>query len=91
MVIADVIYDVVSGVLGTLFGVCMTLLATSGRTRRTNELLATTQKKVDALADENLRLIGALRDKENLILEMEKKILKSEKSPVKQKTTKRGK
>ena len=86
MVLADVIYDVVSGVLGTIFGVCVTLLATSGRTRRTNNLLTDTQVKVDALAAENLRLIGALRDKENQILELEKKILISEKPKSKPRT-----
>ena len=87
----DVIYDIVSGILGTVFGVCMTLIATSGRTRRTNELLVRTQQKLDALADENLRLIGALRDKENQILEMEEKILQMDAKTNKPKTKKRGK
>ena len=91
MVMMDVIYDVVSGILGTVFGVCMTLLATSGRTKRTEALLTDTQKKLDALADENLRLIGALRDKENQILELEKKILQYDNKTIKPKAKKRGK
>ena len=87
----DVIYDVVSGILGTVFGVCMTLLATSGRTRRTNAMLVDTQRKLDALADENLRLITALRDKENQILEMEQRILQMDTKPTKPKAKKRAK
>lgn len=90
MVMTDVIYDVVSGVVGTIFGVVVTLLATARRTRQTNDLLITTQQKVDALGEENIRLIGALRERENRILELEQKILQAEaKKVVKQK--KRGK
>ena len=91
MVMMDVIYDVVSGVIGTVFGVCLTLLATSGRTRRTNDMLTATQRKLDALADENLRLITALRDKENQILEMEEKILRHDAKTAKPKAKKRAK
>lgn len=79
MAIIDIVYDVVSGVLGTLFGVAVTLLATSKRTRETNDLLVGTQKKVDALSLENERLIGALRDREKHILELERQILQAEK------------
>ena len=86
----DVIYDIVSGILGTVFGVFMTLIATSGRTRRTNEMLADTQRKLDALADENLQLISTLRDKENQILEMEEHILQLNTKSTKPKAKKRG-
>lgn len=85
MAITDIVYDIVSGVLGTLFGAAVTLLATARRTRRTNDLLITTQQKVDALSDENIRLIGTLRERENRILELEKKILNAETKPTKRK------
>ena len=75
MVMADVVYDVVSGVLGTLFGVAVTLLATRRRTRETNDLLTQTQTKLDGLADENARLLGTLQEKETHILALEKRIL----------------
>lgn len=86
MVMIDVLYDVISGVLGTVFGVFVTLWATRGRTRRTEDMLRSTQIKLDALADENLRLISTLRDKENTILELEKKILAAEKKPKRKKS-----
>ena len=79
MAIIDIVYDVVSGVLGTLFGATVTLLATAGRTRKTNNLLLETQRKVDALSAENERLIGALQTRESRILELEQQILQAEK------------
>ncbi len=86
MVLTDVLYDVVSGVLGTLFGVVVTMLATRRRSRQMNELLTSNRAKLDSMAQENDRLLAALRDKENRILELERQIL-TQKSPSK----KRGK
>lgn len=86
MVLTDVLYDVVSGVLGTLFGVIVTMLATRRRSRQMNELLTSNRAKLDSMAQENDRLLAALRDKENRILELERQIL-TQKSPSK----KRGK
>jgi len=79
MSLVDTLYDVISGIGGTLFGIAVTTLLNLRRNRRMSNMLATNQKKIDALGAENERLIGVVREKENLILEMENRILAAEK------------
>ncbi len=79
MSLVDTLYDVISGIGGTLFGIAVTTLINLRRNRRMSDMLATNQKKIDALGAENERLIGVVREKENLILEMENRILATKK------------
>lgn len=78
MSLVDTLYDVISGIGGTLFGVAVTTLINRRRNRKMSDMLAMNQKKIDALGVENERLLAAVREKENMILELEQRILKSD-------------
>lgn len=75
MSIIDTLYDIISGIGGTLFGVAVTTLVNRKRNRRLSDGVALTQRKLDAMNVENQRLLGVIRARENRILELEKQIL----------------
>ncbi len=75
MAIIDTLYDIISGIGGTLFGVAVTTLVNRKRNRRLSDGVALTQRKLDAMNVENQRLLGVIRARENRILELEKQIL----------------
>lgn len=75
MAIIDTLYDILSGIGGTLFGVAVTTLINRRRNRRLNDGIIATQKKLDVMSAENQRLLGMVRERENRILDLEKQIL----------------
>lgn len=75
MTLIDTLYDVISGIGGTLFGVLVTTLVNRRRNRRMNDLLESTRAQVQDISLENARLMKNLRDKENRMLELEQNIL----------------
>ena len=75
MAFIDTLYDIISGIGGTLFGVAVTTLVNWKRNKRLSRGIVDTQNKLDAMARENERLMGVVRDRENRILELEHQIL----------------
>lgn len=75
MALIDIIYDVVSGIFGTLFGVTVMYIANNKRTKKMNELLLQTRRKVDELARENGELLDKIKAQEEKILGQEQEIL----------------
>ena len=75
MAIIDTLYDIISGIGGTLVGVAVTTLVNWKRNKRLSRGVVETQAKLDAMARENERLLGVVRDRENRILELEHQIL----------------
>ena len=55
MALIDTLYDILSGVGGTLFGVALTTAINYRRNKRITTLLADTQSRVASLASENNR------------------------------------
>lgn len=83
MTLMDTLYDVISGIGGTLFGIAGTTLVNRRRNRHMNDLLESTRAQVQDISLDNTGLMSALRDTENRILELEQKILTYEQtSPV---------
>ena len=76
MAIIDTLYDIISGIGGTLFGVAVTTLINRKRNRRLSAAISDTQSKVDSLGAENSRLLGIIGDRETRIMELENQILK---------------
>ncbi len=68
MSLVDTLYDILSGVGGTLFGVAITTAVNWKRNRRLSRGITETQTKLDAMATENKRLLDVVRDRENHIL-----------------------
>lgn len=87
----DTLYDVISGIGGTLFGITITTLLNWKRNRRLTDMLRLNNQEMNALRLENEKLIGTVREKENLILELEKRILNTEKTKTIKPTKKRAK
>lgn len=85
MTLMDTLYDVISGIGGTLFGIAVTTLVNRRRNRHMNDLLESTRAQVQDISLDNTRLMSALRDKENRILELEQKILAYEQTSPAQK------
>lgn len=75
MSLVDTLYDILSGIGGTLFGVAVTTAVNWKRNRRLSRSMTDTQTKLDAMAAENRRLLDVVRDRENHILDLEKQIL----------------
>ena len=78
MAFIDTLYDILSGIGGTLFGVAVTTAVNWKRNRRLSRGIVDMQGKMDAMASENQRLLGMVRDRENRILELEHQILNNE-------------
>ena len=76
MVITDVLYDLTVGVAGAVLGALIMLMFTSKKNRRLSNEIILNRKDLEKLRLENNRLIETIKNRENQILELQKKILK---------------
>ena len=76
MVITDVLYDLTVGVAGAVLGALIMLMFTSKKNRRVSNEIILNRKDLEKLRLENNRLIETIKNRENQILELQKKILK---------------
>lgn len=76
MVITDVLYDLTVGVAGAVLGALIMLMFTSKKNRRLSNEIILNRKDLEKLRLENNRLIEVIKNRENQILELQKKILK---------------
>lgn len=76
MIITDVLYDLSVGVVGAVLGAFIMLLFGRKKTRRLSNEIVLNHQDLENLRLENNRLIETIKDRENEILELQKKILK---------------
>lgn len=76
MVITDVLYDLTVGVAGAVLGALIMLMFTRKKNRRLSNEIILNRKDLEKLRLENNRLIETIKNRENQILELQKKILK---------------
>lgn len=76
MVITDVLYDLTVGIICAVSGALIMLAFTRKKTQRLSNEIVVHRKDIENLRLQNDRLIKNIKDKENQILEMQKKILK---------------
>lgn len=76
MVITDVLYDLTVGVAGAVIGALIMLVFNRKKTRRLSNEILVNRQDLEKLRLENNRLIETIKDRENQILELQKKILK---------------
>lgn len=79
MTVADVLYDLVSGTMGAVLGALVTMSFNFNKNKRLRAEIVLRKKDLDAVRLENNKLLGIIKDKENQILELEKKIIKKTK------------
>ncbi len=75
MIITDVAYDLTVGVVGAIIGAFLIGLATRRRTRNLRGQIVISQRDLAGLKLENNRLLETIKNRENEILELQKKIL----------------
>ncbi len=76
MVITDVLYDLTVGVAGAVIGALIMLVFNRKKNRRLSNEILVNRQDLEKLRLENNRLIETIKDRENQILELQKKILK---------------
>ncbi len=76
MVITDVLYDLTVGVAGAVIGALIMLVFNRKKTRRLSNEILVNRQDLEKLRLENNQLIETIKDRENQILELQKKILK---------------
>ena len=76
MVITDVLYDLTVGVAGAVIGALIMLLFSHKKTRRLSNEILVNRQDLEKLRLENNRLIETIKNRENQILELQRKILK---------------
>lgn len=76
MSLIDTLYDVLSGVGGTLFGAAVTYAINFRRNRRLMQDADTARKIVEKMQRENERLMRVIKVKEDQILRTEKEIMR---------------
>ncbi len=76
MVITDVLYDLTVGVAGAVIGALIMLLFSHQKTRRLSNEILVNRQDLEKLRLENNRLIETIKNRENQILELQRKILK---------------
>ena len=76
MSLIDTLYDVLSGVGGTLFGATVTYAINYRRNRRMMADIEDARATIEKMQRENERLMGIIRNKEDQILSTEQKIIK---------------
>lgn len=74
MSLIDTLYDVLSGIGGTLFGATVTYAINYRRNRRMMAAIEESRTTIEKMQRENERLMGVIRAKEDQILSTEKKI-----------------
>ncbi len=79
MVITDVLYDLTVGTSGAVMGALIMLLFNTRKTRRMANEIILRRHDLEDLRLENNRLISTIKDRENEILKLQKKILKQKK------------
>lgn len=79
MVITDVLYDLTVGTSGAVMGALIMLLFNTHKTRRMANEIILRRHDLEDLRLENNRLISTIKDHENEILKLQKKILKQKK------------
>ena len=79
MVLTDVLYDVVSGLLGIIMGALASFAINYRRNNRLMSQIQASQQELDQIRTENQHLLQIIEDKENQILIQEQAILKSKK------------
>ena len=79
MVIPDVLYDLTVGTSGAVMGALIMLLFNTRKTRRMANEIILRRHDLEDLRLENNRLISTIKDRENEILKLQKKILKQKK------------
>lgn len=80
MVITDVLYDLTVGVTGALVGAFIIALINWRRTRHMSAEIVLRRQDLESLRLENNRLVETIKNRENEILALQKKILKTKTS-----------
>lgn len=75
MVITDVLYDLTVGVLGAVMGALIMLQFGRKKTRRLSNEIVLGRQDLENLRLENNRLIETIKNRENQILDLQKKML----------------
>lgn len=75
MVITDVLYDLTVGVAGAVMGALIMLMFNRNKNRRLSDEIMVNRQDLEKLRLENNRLIETIKDRENQILDLQKKIL----------------
>lgn len=76
MVITDVLYDLTVGIVCAVSGALIMLGVTKKKTRILSNEIVVHRKDIERLRLQNDKLIETIKDRENKILELQKKILK---------------
>ena len=76
MVITDVLYDLTVGTIGAVMGALIMLVFNRHKNRSLSAEIQINRRDIDALRQENMRLIGTIKTRENEILKLQKQILK---------------
>lgn len=76
MVITDVLYDLTVGVAGAVIGALIMLMFHRQKTRRLSNEILVNRQDLEKLRLENNRLIETIKNRENQILELQRKILR---------------
>lgn len=76
MVITDVLYDLTVGTIGAVMGALIMLVFNQHKNRSLTAEIQINRRDIDALRQENMRLIGTIKTRENEILKLQKQILK---------------
>ena len=75
MVITDVLYDLTVGVAGAVIGALIMLAFNRKKTRRLSNEILVNRHDLEKLRLENNKLIETIKDRETLILKLQRKIL----------------
>lgn len=73
MVITDVLYDLTVGVAGAVMGALIMLMFNRNKNRRLSDEIMVNRQDLEKLRLENNRLIETIKDRENQILDLQKK------------------
>lgn len=87
MVLIDTLFDLLSASTGAIIGALVTSLMNRSRNRKMAGQLVVSQQALDKIKLENQDLLNQIREKENLLLQMQVQILgrhaRAKKSPKK--------
>ncbi len=78
MAITDVLYDLTVGITCAVSGALIMLAFTRKKTKRLSNEIVIHRKDIENLRLENDKLMETIKDRENKILNLQKKILKNE-------------
>lgn len=75
MVLIDTLFDLLSASTGAIIGALVTSLMNRSRNRKMAGQLVVSQQALDKIKLENQDLLNQIREKENLLLQMQVQIL----------------